>query len=148
VGDPVLARVEPLAFAPPSKIDHALYAAVDATPWPLSLTVPTAGCPATSYQRHVLGLAAVAHGTTLAWDVPITPDALRTAVVTTADTPEDWFRAGRATAHVLLRGHALGLSGRLVTPSLRHSSVREAVREWLGTSGYPQVLLQVMQAGS
>jgi hypothetical protein len=145
--EPVLARIEPVPSATPSKIDHALFTALEAHAWPVLLSLPTAGCPPTAYQRDVLGLAAATHRAVLEWDVPVTPDALRAAIVTPADSTDDWFRAGRATAHVLLRAHALGLQSRLVTPSLRHAAVREAVRRWLPAPGYPQVLLQVCQPG-
>jgi len=144
-GSRVLARIEPLPSASPTKIDHALYAALEAGPWPPLLSLPCTGCPATTYQRDVLGLAAAAQRTTLRWDVPVTPDAIREAVATSADTPDDWFRAGRSTAHVLLRARTLGLRATLVTPSLRHDVVREAIRPWLRPTGYPQVLLQVFQ---
>jgi len=141
----VVARIEPVPSAPAGKMDHALYAALDQNDWPALLSLPTSGCPARSYQRDVLGLAAAAQRTTLVWDVPLTPDATRAAIVTPTDTPEDWFRAGRGTAHVLLRASTLGLRTALVTPSLRHSAVREAIRRWLRPAAYPQVLLQVFQ---
>lgn len=143
--DPVLARIEPLPSVVPSKIDHALFTALDGTRWPPLLELPGSGCAPTAYQRDVLGLAAAALRTTIVWDVPITPDATRAAIVTAADGPDDWFRAGRGTAHVMLRARTLGLRTALVTPSLRHQAVREAIRGWLRPVAYPQVLVQVFQ---
>ena len=145
-GQPVLASIEPLPSAAPSKIDRALYTALDAVRWPVLLSLPTTGCEATPYQRDVLDLAAASHSTRLVWDAPVSPDTRRTAVVTQTDAPDDWFRAGRATAHVLLRAQTLGLQTSLVTPSLRHATVRAAVRAWLQPPGYPQVLLQLHRA--
>ena len=144
----ILARIALVPSASPSKIDRALYDALDSERWPALLSLPQPGCPPTAYQRDVLMMAAAAHRTALVWDVPVTPDATRAAVATTTDTPEDWFRAGRSTAHVLLRAHTLGLHTSLVTPSLRHSPVRSAIREWLRPEAYPQVLLQVHQRQS
>ena len=143
--DEVLARIEPLPSAVPSKIDHALFAALEQTSWPALLSLPGTGSAATAYQRDVLGLTAAAQRTELVWDVPITPDATRHAIVTAADTPDDWFRAGRSTAHVMLRARTLGLRTDLVTPSLRHAAVREAIRGFLRPTAYPQVLVQVFQ---
>jgi hypothetical protein len=142
---PVLARIEARPSAAPSKIDRALFMALDIVHAPVLLSLPTTGCEATPYQRDVLDLAAAAHRTRLVWDAPVSPDTRRTAVVTPADTPDDWFRAGRATAHVLLRAHTLGLQTSLVTPSLRHATVRDAVCAWLQPPAYPQVLMQLHQ---
>ena len=147
-GDSVIARVEPNPSAPPSKIDRALFAALTAGPWPVLLSLPGSGCAATAYHRDVLGLAASAHRTGLVWDVPVAPDTTRTAIVTATDTVDDWFRAGRSTAHVMLRARTLGLRTSLVTPALRHAAVRQAIRGWLRPPAYPQVLLQVFQAHS
>lgn len=141
----ILARIALVPSATPSKIDRALFDALEGDRWPALLSLPQGGSPATAYQRDVLMLAAAAHRTALVWDVPITPDASRAALVTPTDSPEDWFRAGQATAHVLLRARTLGLETALVTPSLRHTPVREAIREWLRPEAYPQVLLQVHQ---
>jgi hypothetical protein len=143
--DRVLVRLELLPSAKPSTVDQALFEALDSEHWPALLSLPQPGPGPTAYQRDVLGMAAAAQRTTLLWDVPITPDAVRDAVATTADGPEDWFAAGRSTAHVLLRAHTLGLRASLVTPSLRHAPVREAIRAWLHPQVYPQVLLQLHQ---
>ena len=143
--DRVLARLELAPSATPSTVDRALFEALDSEHWPALLSLPQPGPEPTAYQRDVLVMAAAAHRTTLLWEVPITPDAVRDAIATTSDTPADWFAAGRSTAHVLLRAHTLGLRASLVTPSLRHAPVREAVRGWLNPQVYPQVLLQLHQ---
>jgi hypothetical protein len=143
----VLVRMELTSSAVPSTVDRALMDALDSERWPALLSLPQPGPGPTAYQRDVLMMAAAAHRTTLAWDVPVTPDAMRDAVATHTDTPADWFRAGLSTAHVLLRAQTLGLHGSLVTPSLRHAPVREAIRGWLDPHLYPQVLLQLHQHG-
>jgi hypothetical protein len=141
----VLVRLEAAPSAVPSRIDRELMEALDSELWPALLSLPQPGQGPTAYQRDVLMMAAAAHRTTLVWDVPVTPDAVRDAVATDTDTPADWFRAGESTAHVLLRAHTLGLRASLVTPSLRHAPVRQAIRGWLEPERYPQVLLQLHQ---
>ena len=92
---------------------------------PLPPNAPAgAGAPPTPYQRDVLELAAAFPGARLAWDVPVAPDSLRAAVVTSGDTWADWFHAGRAAAHVLLRQARFDIDG--VSPDLLRLCIADA----------------------
>ena len=147
VGEPgetgLVARFDVTASAPPSRLDAALFDAATSRQWQTLLVLPDAGGSTTAYQRDILMMAAAGQRAELVWHTPIAPGHDRQAIVTTADDAVEWFRSGRAAAHVMLRAETLGLRAELVTPSLRHAQLRDAIRKELRPLRYPQVLLQI-----
>ena len=138
-----VARFDVTESAPPSRPDRALFDAATGRQWQTLLVLPHAGGEATTYQRDILLMAAASERAELVWHTPVAPGHDREAIVTATDEPADWFRAGRAAAHVLLRAETLGLRAELVTPSLRHAQLRAVIRKELRPPRYPQVLFQV-----
>lgn len=138
-GQEVVARIELLPSARPSKTDVALYVAATGRHWPAGLDLPRLGGAPTAHQNDVLMTAAAAQRARLVWDFPVTSDGTRTAIATNEDTVQDWFSAGRAAAHILVRAESLGLEARLVTPLLGSHETRASLGQLLRPAGYPQV---------
>jgi hypothetical protein len=92
-------------------------------------------------------MAAASQRVELMWHTPVAPGHDRQAVATTDDDVVDWFRAGRAAAHIMLRAHTLDLHAELVTPSLRLAQLRAAICRQLRPPRYPQVLLEIAKSG-
>jgi hypothetical protein len=66
-----------------------------------------------------------------------------TAVLSTpSDTPADWLRAGQALHRLLLRAATRWVFASLQSQPLESPRYRQEVRELLGLTGYPQLLLQ------
>ena len=84
-------------------------------------------------------------GTDLAGDEP--PGA--TAVLlTTADQPADWLRAGQALNRLLVRAASRWVFASLQSQPLELPGYREQVRALLAGDGYPQMLLQFGRANT
>ncbi len=99
------------------------------------------GCPAERLPRRSFGLP----GTDLAGDEP--PGA--TAVLlTTADQPADWLRAGQALNRLLVRAASRWVFASLQSQPLELPGYREQVRALLAGDGYPQMLLQFGRANT
>jgi hypothetical protein len=62
---------------------------------------------------------------------------------TPADAPRDWARAGVAFQRVLLRAAAHGVAASYFSPAIAVEPVRRRLREALGETGWPQVLLRL-----
>ncbi|MGH3276432.1 MAG: hypothetical protein ACRDNZ_19155, partial [Streptosporangiaceae bacterium] len=72
-----------------------------------------------------------------------------TAVLTTThDRPPDWLRAGQALHRLLVDAASLWVFARLQSEPLEATSLRGAVRDYLGLSGMPQMLLQFGRANA
>jgi hypothetical protein len=70
-----------------------------------------------------------------------------TAVLTTtADEPADWLRAGQALHRLLLRAAGRWVFASLQSQPLESPGLRAAIRDYLGLSGMPQMLLQLGRA--
>jgi hypothetical protein len=138
-----VAHLAVMPSAPASRLDLALFDAATRRQWPDLLVLPHGGGEATAYQRDILSMAAAGQRVELAWHLAVAPEHDRQAVMTATDDVADWFRAGRAAAHVLLRATTLGLCAELVTPSLRHPQLRAVIGQDLRPPRYPQVLLQI-----
>ena len=66
-----------------------------------------------------------------------------TAVLSTAgDSPADWLRAGQALHRLLLRAATRWVFASLQSQPLESPQHRQEVRELLGLTGHPQLLLQ------
>ncbi|MBK5307155.1 MAG: hypothetical protein JJD92_10745 [Frankiaceae bacterium] len=147
LGDPqdcgLVASFDVTASAPPSRLDAALFGAATGRHWQTLLVLPNGGSSSTAHQRDVLMMAAASQRVELVWHTPVAPGHDRQAIVTTTDDAVDWFRSGRAAAHIILRAETLGLSAELVTPSLRQAQLRATIRKQLQPPRYPQVLLHV-----
>ena len=66
-----------------------------------------------------------------------------TAVLSTAsDTPADWLRAGQALHRLLLRAATRWVFASLQSQPLESPRYRQKVRDLLGMTGYPHLLLQ------
>jgi hypothetical protein len=143
----VVARFGVGSSAPPSKLDAALFDAATSRPWQTMMVLPHPTGEATAYQRDILRMAAAGQRAELVWNTPVAPGHDRQAIVTATDSATDWFRAGRAAAHIMLRAHTLDLSAELVTPSLRRAQLRASLAAQLRPPRYPQVLLQIAKSG-
>jgi hypothetical protein len=143
----LVARITVGSSAAPSKLDAALFEAATCRQWQSMMVLPHATGEATAYQRDILMMAAAGQRAELIWHTPVAPGHDRQAIATSADDVVDWFRAGRAAAHIMLRAHTLGLSAELVTPSLRLAQLRTAIATQLRPPRYPQVLLQIAKSG-
>ena len=72
-----------------------------------------------------------------------------TAVLTTAeDTPADWLRAGQALHRLLLRAATRWVFASLHSQALESPQWRAQIREGLGLTGMPQMLLQFGRANT
>ncbi|HVQ95920.1 MAG TPA: hypothetical protein VMU51_33155 [Mycobacteriales bacterium] len=65
------------------------------------------------------------------------------AVVTAADRPVDWLRAGQALHGLLLVASAAGFAASYLNQPLEIGRLRERVRAELRVDGYPRVLLRL-----
>jgi len=70
------------------------------------------------------------------------PPAATAVLATAGDTPEDWIRAGQALHVLLLRAANRWVFASLQSQPLESPVYRQQVRELLGLTGYPQMLLQ------
>ncbi|MGK5550807.1 Acg family FMN-binding oxidoreductase [Actinomadura kijaniata] len=83
------------------------------------------------------------------WGVPGEPpdDRLRTGavflLVTGADEPRDWIRAGQALQRVLLRATEAGLSAAFHTQALEIPELRAFIRARICPGTHPQMLLRL-----
>jgi hypothetical protein len=72
-----------------------------------------------------------------------------TAVLTTTcDEPADWLRAGQALHRILLRAAGRWVFASLQSQPLESPDLRAAIRDYLGLSGRPQMLLQFGRANT
>jgi hypothetical protein len=72
-----------------------------------------------------------------------------TAVLTTAgDEPADWLRAGQALHRMLLHAAGRWVFASLQSQPLESPGLRAAIRDYLGLSGLPQMLLQFGRANT
>jgi hypothetical protein len=72
-----------------------------------------------------------------------------TAVLMTAgDEPADWLRAGQALNRMLLRAAGRWVFASLHSQPLESPGLRAAIRDYLGLSGLPQMLLQLGRANT
>jgi nitroreductase len=62
---------------------------------------------------------------------------------TDGDNVEDWLAAGQALEKVLLAGHSMGLQGSYLNQPVQVASLRERLRELLGLTGFPQIVLRL-----
>jgi hypothetical protein len=65
------------------------------------------------------------------------------ALVTPADRPADWLRAGQAMHAVLLAATAAGYAASYLNQPLEIGRLRERIRDELRLDGYPQLLLRL-----
>jgi len=70
------------------------------------------------------------------------PPSATAALSTAGDTPADWLRAGQALHRLLLRAATRWVFASLQSQPLESPRHRQEVRELLGLTGYPQLLLQ------
>ncbi|SFO92079.1 MULTISPECIES: Acg family FMN-binding oxidoreductase [Actinomadura] len=86
------------------------------------------------------------------WGVRSAPEAEAPGVVlllvTGADTPADWLRAGQALQRVLLRATESGLSVALHSQAFEVPELREFIRARFCAGGHPQLLLRLGVAGA
>ena len=59
------------------------------------------------------------------------------------DTPAAWLAAGQALARVLLRAQAEGVSASFLNQPIEVSELRPQLREAIGKTGFPQLLLRM-----
>jgi len=76
------------------------------------------------------------------------PPAATAVLSTTADTPDDWLRAGQALHRLLLRAATRWVFASLQSQPLETPLYREQVRALLGMAGQPQMLLQFGRANT
>lgn len=62
---------------------------------------------------------------------------------TFGDTPVDWFIAGQATEHVLLKACSEGVQGSFVNQAIAIPALRSRLRATLQRSDYPQIVLRL-----
>ena len=77
-----------------------------------------------------------------AGDEPGEPPAVTAVLVTAVDTADDWLQAGQALNRLLLRAATRWVFASLQSQPLESARQREQVRELLGLTGQPQMLLQ------
>jgi nitroreductase len=84
-------------------------------------------------------------------DLPVVGGALPSAtavLTTTGDEPGDWLRAGQALHRMLLRAAGRWVFASLQSQPLESPDLRAAIRDYLGLSGRPQLLLQFGRANT
>ncbi len=64
-------------------------------------------------------------------------------LLTSADTPLAWLTAGQALDRLLLQAADYGLSASFLNQPIEVPEVRNALRHWLATEAYPQVILRL-----
>lgn len=64
-------------------------------------------------------------------------------LATDGDAPSDWLQAGETMSELLLRLTAAGLSSSFLNQPIQVTQLRWALRNLLGLSGFPQVMLRV-----
>jgi hypothetical protein len=106
------------------------------------------GVPRAALPGHGLGRACsfasrdfdpLGRGATPADDPPPEPEHPAVLVLCTpGDGPDDWLRAGRALAHVLLEAAAAGLATSPLDQALQVAGLRWRLRHRLGLTGVPQ----------
>ena len=81
-------------------------------------------------------------------DEPGEPPAVTAVLATAADTADDWLQAGQALNRLLLRAATRWVFASLQSQPLESARHREQVRELLGLTGQPQMLLQFGRANT
>jgi hypothetical protein len=92
-------------------------------------------------ERMPIGFAQARHDRALALDAP-----LLVALGTSGDTPRDWMAAGQALQLVLLVAAAHGISASFLNQPVQVPKLRARLRNVLGLSGYPQIILRMGEA--
>lgn len=62
---------------------------------------------------------------------------------TETDTPTAWMEAGQALQHVLLHASSVGVSASYLNQPIEVAAIRPRLRDLLGESGFPQLLLRM-----
>jgi hypothetical protein len=70
------------------------------------------------------------------------PPAATAVLLTSADTPEDWLRAGQALHRLLAHAASSWVFANLYSQPLESPSARALIRSRLGLPGAPQLILQ------
>jgi len=76
------------------------------------------------------------------------PPAATAVLITTADNPADWLRAGQAMNRVLTHAASVWVFASLHTQPLEIPAVRSLIRTRLGLPGHAQMLLQLGKSSS